>query len=416
MVRNKIPRPMTISALRHYKSKNEIKNIEVQRDLVWVLSQKQLLIDSLFKDFDIPKIYFRDVVEQGKTIYYVIDGQQRLNAIFGFMNNEFPMPSDADPVLGEEVADKTWDQLNSDIQIEFGSRTLDTVHLVDYSDAEIEEMFLRLQNGTPLKAAEKRRAIAGNMRLVVHKLSEHQVFNRCCDFRDLHYAYEDTSAKVLKMIMENNSPANISAQALKKMYEQNSNITESNKAVKDTKSAFTFVNKAFRELDNPKLKKYAIMDLSVIASGMLKTYTLQHYAKEFGEAYLKFDTERILNKELPEDQQNPILVAYGNATRGDSLELISYRQKTLKEFILEQIPNLEIKDDNRLFTPDQRAVIYRIGKGRCAECGKSVSEDEFEADHIIPHSRGGKTKISNGQILCAECNRRKSDSISEENH
>ena len=35
--------------------------------------------------------------------------------------------------------------------------------------------------------------------------------------------------------------------------------------------------------------------------------------------------------------------------------------------------------------------------------------EEMEADHITPWSRGGKTLAENCQMLCRECNRRKSD-------
>jgi len=54
-------------------------------------------------------------------------------------------------------------------------------------------------------------------------------------------------------------------------------------------------------------------------------------------------------------------------------------------------------------------VIYRKGKGICAECGIAVSEESFEADHIKPWSKGGRTIIANGQILCSVCNHRKSN-------
>ena len=35
--------------------------------------------------------------------------------------------------------------------------------------------------------------------------------------------------------------------------------------------------------------------------------------------------------------------------------------------------------------------------------------EEMEADHITPWSQGGKTNLENCQMLCRECNRRKSD-------
>ena len=408
MQRQKYSKPTNISALMLLKNKGELIIPDVQRELVWTKSQNQLLIDSLFKDFDIPKIYFREVESNGKQVYEVIDGQQRLNAIFSFVEDKYELPMDADDVDGEKVAGKKWSGLSSMLQIQFFNQSIDVVHLIGYTDEEIDETFLRLQNGTPLKAAEKRRAIAGNMRNVVSELAKHDIFKKYCSFANQHFAFEDVTAKVLKQIIDGKA-SNISAQALRRMYEQNPQFSIDDKAAKETKRAFDFLKKAFKNTDNPHLKRYAVIDLAVIAIGMLKVYDLSSYAEKFGEAFIKFSTERILNAEKAEDDQDQRLIRYSNATRGDSLEYLEYRQKVLKEFILEEMPYLELKDQNRIFTPDQRAVIYRIGKGKCAMCDIAVSEDSFEADHIKPWSKGGRTIIANGQILCAACNHSKSN-------
>ena len=408
MPRVKFPQPMNIGALKLLKDRNDLIIPDVQRDLVWTKSQNQLLIDSLFKDFDIPKIYFRDMAEGGSMKYAVIDGQQRLNAIFSFLNDSYELPLDTDDVNGEEVAGKKWSELSAQLQIEFNNRAIDVVHLIVYTDEEIDETFLRLQNGTPLKAAEKRRAIAGNMRNVVGELAKNDVFPKYCSFDNAHYSYEDVVAKILKQILDGKT-SNISAPALKKMYEQNSSFTLEDSAAKETKRALEFIKKAFKNTPHPHLKKYAITDLAVISNSLLKVYDLKNYAQKFGEAFLKFTDERILNAEKPEDEQDQRLIRYSNATRGDSLEYLEYRHKVLKEYILEEMPYLELKDQNRFFTPDQRAVIYRKGNGVCAICGISVTEDSFEADHIKPWSKGGRTIIANGQILCSSCNHVKAD-------
>ena len=45
---------------------------------------------------------------------------------------------------------------------------------------------------------------------------------------------------------------------------------------------------------------------------------------------------------------------------------------------------------------------------KCPHEGEVLDISAMEADHIVPWSRGGKTEISNCQMLCRECNRAKS--------
>ena len=66
----------------------------------------------------------------------------------------------------------------------------------------------------------------------------------------------------------------------------------------------------------------------------------------------------------------------------------------------------------RAFTPAQklRAFNKLETAGVCPKCGKeSLSLSGMEADHITPWSKGGKTNDDNCQVLCKDCNRRKSD-------
>ena len=410
MNRQKFTKPLTISAIKLYQDNDELIIPKVQRDLVWTLSQKQLLIDSLIKDYDIPKLYFRQIDDDGKK-YEVIDGQQRIHAILDFIQGDYSLPADADPYNDEDVSNKKWSELSTDLQIIILGRALDVVILQGYNDEETDETFLRLQNGTPLKAPEKRRAIQGNMRNVVEALSKNTIYKYCA-FENTHYAYEDVAAKSLKLLMAG-GPTSIGALSLSKMYEQNKTITIDDPKPKEESRAFNFLYRAFKHTSNPHLKKYAVVDLTVIVSSLLNIYDLNNYAEEFGNVYLKFQDERAINAEKPEGDQDPRLVAYGNTARGDSLEYLEFRQNLLREYILEKMPYLTLKDNNRNFTADQRAVIYRLSNGKCQICGKECTEEEFEADHIIPWSKGGRTQIANGQVLCSTCNEKKSDSLNE---
>lgn len=70
------------------KDKRIILDSEFQRDNVWGKDQKSELIESVLMGLPLPIFYFNQD-KYGKLI--VIDGRQRLTALFEFMNDEFPL-------------------------------------------------------------------------------------------------------------------------------------------------------------------------------------------------------------------------------------------------------------------------------------------------------------------------------------
>jgi hypothetical protein len=52
--------------------------------------------------------------------------------------------------------------------------------------------------------------------------------------------------------------------------------------------------------------------------------------------------------------------------------------------------------------------VWRRDQGHCARCG---SRENLEYDHIIPVAKGGSNTARNIELLCQECNRKKSDKI-----
>lgn len=63
----------------------------------------------------------------------------------------------------------------------------------------------------------------------------------------------------------------------------------------------------------------------------------------------------------------------------------------------------------RAFTPKMIRAAYERQNGICAKCGKLFAIEDMQADHITPWSKGGKTTADNCQMLCAHCNRTKSN-------
>jgi hypothetical protein len=62
----------------------------------------------------------------------------------------------------------------------------------------------------------------------------------------------------------------------------------------------------------------------------------------------------------------------------------------------------------RAFSDNQKRIAYEKQGGICVKCGKHFELAKMEADHITPWSKGGKTIPENCQMLCQDCNRKKS--------
>lgn len=84
----------------------------------------------------------------------------------------------------------------------------------------------------------------------------------------------------------------------------------------------------------------------------------------------------------------------------------------------------DVNPDPRAFSPEQRAKLIRRDGNQCrcpgcprhpGPCGAvdGAPGVRLECDHRHPWSQGGRTNLSNGQMLCGPCNRAKGARIVE---
>ncbi|MEA5257461.1 DUF262 domain-containing protein [Arcicella aquatica] len=82
------PRGMTImEAYEAYRNNKLYINRRYQRKLVWSQQEKKDLVESILLQYPIPLVLLASQNDK----YEIIDGMQRLNAIFGFIENHFPV-------------------------------------------------------------------------------------------------------------------------------------------------------------------------------------------------------------------------------------------------------------------------------------------------------------------------------------
>ena len=87
------PRGMSVQeAYREFRDGNFRVNRRYQRKLVWTLEEKQKLVDSILEGYPIPLLLLAfSLRDDGTKSFEILDGMQRLNAIFSFIENAFSL-------------------------------------------------------------------------------------------------------------------------------------------------------------------------------------------------------------------------------------------------------------------------------------------------------------------------------------
>ena len=172
-------RPNTIIwTVAEYCAAFERKEILVDRKYqrnasVWPVRAQSYLIETILKGFPIPKLALHQTTDltSKKTIKYIIDGQQRTNAIVDFFNDELRLSRSIEIF---EARGKTFDGLDSELKHAFLAYPLQLDMFEATGEEAVREYFRRINSFTaPLNAEERRNAeFQGNMKWFMLHLAE----------------------------------------------------------------------------------------------------------------------------------------------------------------------------------------------------------------------------------------------------
>ena len=115
-----------------------------QRKDVWSAHARIMLIDTIIRDLPMPKIFAS--LSKGKMAPHcqIIDGQQRISAILGFLKDKFSLDY---PYTNKEQG-KKFSELEQELQNRILSYSLDFDIVSGLSDQEIRDTYLRLNKYT----------------------------------------------------------------------------------------------------------------------------------------------------------------------------------------------------------------------------------------------------------------------------
>jgi Protein of unknown function DUF262 len=181
------PRGMSIQeAYRLHRSSAFLVNRRYQRKLVWTVAEKQLLISSILEGYPIPLLLLAERPEfHGPGRYEILDGMQRFDAIFSFVEQRFAY-EEAYFDLNEFARARQAADEGCFTPVTASDRVLtpkQCADLLDYQlavtvyptslDRQVTQVFSRINaNGRQLSAQEKRQAgVVNPFADLVRKLS-----------------------------------------------------------------------------------------------------------------------------------------------------------------------------------------------------------------------------------------------------
>jgi hypothetical protein len=284
----------TIEQIYNFKNRIDPKP-QYQRTPVWKIDRKRLLIDSIFKGYDLPKFYLNDIKGNAFYDFEVCDGQQRLRTIWEFYEDKFSLGKN---ITFNSIAldGKKFSELNEQAQNYFKHFSLTIALIVKANHNEIRDLFARLQKGMGLNQAELRRALSTHIGSYVESIVDNHVFFKNCGFPDLRNKHQDYIDHVIAY-MVNDFLFDFKGQSLKDVY-VNISALQATQLIMDVANVLDDFEKINSHSVGIFRNKWAFVDSFILIYQNRKdSKKVMH--KEFVSAFNQFEKLRKLHNKNP---------------------------------------------------------------------------------------------------------------------
>lgn len=303
---------------------------DFQREKVWSLDKEQKLIDTILKRWDIPKIYLNII--DGEN-FEVIDGQQRLSAIFKFYSNELPLSK----VFSNTYGGLYYNDLPDKIKDIFDDYELDLALISEATEEELKELFSRLQLGVPLNSAEKLNALPGQMRDFIKKLSEHTFFSEKTPLRNHRYAFQAICAQL--GMLEKHRFVAVKFADLEEFYKNNLVFDENSTLAKRITKVIDTMDQIFDARSSSFKNRAAVMSFYLLVTQLIdKNFEFNELSmKKLKQFYITFNTQLQEEIEKGADAKDSELIVYQSKVNqaADSKDSIKKRDQIIKRRLMQ---------------------------------------------------------------------------------
>lgn len=264
------------------KSKKILTNHPIQRKPgQFSPMQKSLLIDSALRNYPIPPIYL--FMEKKRN--YIIDGLQRMTIFQSFKNDEFKLSKKLKPVSYEEVlpsgstklveakiGGKKYSDLPDELKKEFDKRELTVITISDCTKEELNEVFLRLNNGVPLNSSQKLHVCMDeDTQKAIKEISELPFFTSTVGISDKQKIRSLDRRVIAEILMLNHGSTNLGKSAMEKFF---SNYTYDTNDFDAMKEAIKNIATSFPD----KVQNLSKVNIAPIVSAYMSASSSQEQA------------------------------------------------------------------------------------------------------------------------------------------
>jgi hypothetical protein len=404
-----VDRPTIDYLHRQYKKGRIDIRPEYQRNRVWNDEQRYALIDSITEEFPIGLVMLNvvpHVDEDGVKVdhYEVVDGQQRMSTVFEYLDG-------AQWALSSRIEDfQPFSKLSEASQTRFQEYKVPVALMKDFDQEEIRECYNRLQRGKPLKIGEKLKSVPMSKAYpFVKDLTGHTLFDIAKGRHKVRDAHWTLATTFFKSIYSKDFFGRLEYKNLSEfLRSEKIKPNKAQKALDECRKILNFEKKVFDEAigKKPEFEKYAgtartLKWLFVCLATLRTSYALSGREHLVADGLLRY--YELIGRE--DTDEWTAYVNTGRTGRIDTKEVRGCLAQLANQILL--ATGAEPIDPQRFFTKAQRDTIFQSSGSKCSECGIALTETNFHADHVKPHSRGGRTESGNGRALCSRCNRTK---------
>ena len=406
-------------------------NPEYQRAAVWTESQQKKLIDSAMRCYPLPLFYFhhkvRHVAGMQSEGLEIIDGQQRINALYKFGESAIKL---FDPIKDDKAArfpnfikDAPCPWARCDflgLPADLKSRFLDTLVFIVKISTEVEDeardLFIRLQAGLPLNAQEKRDAWPGGFTELVLKFGgKHEIARYPGHDFFRHHVQRNARdrgqgrqlcAQICMLFFERAAQGNwidIGTQDVDDYYYRNLGFDMNAPGVTRLSRVLNLAVQLFAGQAAPRLKAYEAIHIVLLLDSLLDDYTRGWHASFIG-AYDDFKAKVAHAKK---DQRGEYWDEFGTWTQTQSAQARTIQRRHVF-FVREMFRGLNpvLLDKTRIFGEIEREIVYYREAKRCAVCGELIQWPDLEIHHVEEHQTGGQTVVDNAAPVHKDCHPR----------